>query len=128
DRVQLSSASANQRKLARQPIQLANATSRSYHLTSRSDEDAMVAERKGRWKLEDAKARFSEVVRRAASEGPQTVTLRGREAAVVLSSEQYEKLRPAPAERPSLLELLRSVDLEGLDLTREPDYGRDGDL
>ncbi|TMJ19973.1 MAG: type II toxin-antitoxin system Phd/YefM family antitoxin [Alphaproteobacteria bacterium] len=88
----------------------------------------MVAERKGRWKLEDAKARFSEVVRRAASEGPQTVTVRGREAAVVLSSEQYEKLRPAPAERPSLLELLRSVDLEGLDLTREPDYGRDVDL
>ena len=77
----------------------------------------MVAERKGRWKLEDAKARFSEVVRRAASEGPQTVTVRGREAAVVLSSEQYEKLRPAPAERPSLLEL-----------TREPDYGRDVDL
>jgi antitoxin Phd len=88
----------------------------------------MVAKLKGRWKLEDAKARFSELVRRASSEGPQTVTVRGREAAVVLSSEQYEKLRPGPEERPSLLELLRSVDLDGLDLTREPDYGRDVEL
>lgn len=88
----------------------------------------MGAERKGRWKLEDAKARFSELVRRANSEGPQTVTVRGREAVVVLSADQYEKLRPAAAKRPSLLELLRSVDLEGLDLTREPDYGRDVEL
>ena len=30
------------------------------------------------WKLEDAKARFSEVVRRAQSEGPQRITVRGR--------------------------------------------------
>lgn len=31
------------------------------------------------WKLEDAKARFSEVVRRARSEGPQRVSVRGKE-------------------------------------------------
>lgn len=88
----------------------------------------MGAEGKGRWKLEDAKARFSEVVRRANSEGPQTVTVRGRETAVVISAEAYEKLRPDAANRPTLLELLRSVDLSGLDLTREPDYGRDVEL
>lgn len=87
----------------------------------------MGAERKGRWKLEDAKARFSELVRRANSEGPQTVTVRGREAAVVVSAEQYEKLRP-PEARPPLLDFLRSLDLGGLDLTREPDYGRDMEL
>jgi antitoxin Phd len=87
----------------------------------------MTAERKGRWKLEDAKARFSELVRRATSEGPQTVTVRGREAAVVLSAEQYEKLQPAKDRLP-LLEFLRSLDLTGLDLTRERDTGRDVEL
>jgi hypothetical protein len=36
------------------------------------------------WKLEDAKARFSEVVRLAGTRGPQLVTIRGKEAAVIL--------------------------------------------
>lgn len=80
---------------------------------------------KDRWKLEDAKARFSELVRRANSDGPQTVTVRGKEAAVVLSAEQYEKLRPASTERLPLVEFLESLDLEGLELTRVPDFGRD---
>lgn len=83
------------------------------------------AKRKGRWKLEDAKAKFSELVRRAASEGPQTVTVRGREAVVVLSAEHYGKLQPPPADRLPLVEFLQSLDLGGLDLTREPDPGRD---
>jgi prevent-host-death family protein len=98
-----------------------------YDLTSWSDEVAMGVERKGRWKLEDAKARFSELVRKANSEGPQTVTVRGREAAVVLSAKAYEKLRPT-GDRLPLLDFLRSLDLSGLDLTREPDYGRDVEL
>lgn len=83
---------------------------------------------KGRWKLEDAKARFSELVRRANDEGPQTVTVRGKETAVVLSAAQYEKLRPPSPDRLPLLDFIKSVDLERLDLTREPDYGRDVDL
>jgi prevent-host-death family protein len=44
------------------------------------------------WKLEDAKNRFSEVVRRAASQGPQFVTKHGRNAAVVLGVEEYRRL------------------------------------
>jgi prevent-host-death family protein len=44
------------------------------------------------WPLQDAKNRFSEVVRRARSEGPQTVTVHGRRAAVVLSAEEYDAL------------------------------------
>ena len=44
------------------------------------------------WPLQDAKNRFSEVVKRALSEGPQTVTLRGRRAAVVLSAEDFDRL------------------------------------
>jgi len=45
------------------------------------------------WKLEDAKARFSEVVRRARTEGPQHVTVRGQEAVVVIA---VEELRTRP--------------------------------
>lgn len=49
------------------------------------------------WPLQDAKNRFSEVVRRARSEGPQTVTVHGRRAAVVLSAEDYDGLaKPRP--------------------------------
>ena len=44
------------------------------------------------WPLQDAKNRFSEVVKRARSEGPQTVTLRGERAAIVLSAEDFDRL------------------------------------
>jgi prevent-host-death family protein len=45
------------------------------------------------WRLQDAKARFSEVVRLAREAGPQRVTVRGRDAVVILSSEEYDRLR-----------------------------------
>lgn len=44
------------------------------------------------WKLEDAKNRFSELVRRALDHEPQLVTRHGRDAVVVLSAEDYERL------------------------------------
>jgi prevent-host-death family protein len=44
------------------------------------------------WHLQDAKNNFSKVVQRARTEGPQTVTLRGQRAAVVLSAEDYDRL------------------------------------
>lgn len=80
-----------------------------------------------RWKLEDAKARFSEVVRRANSAGPQHVTVRGADAAVVLSAADYERLRPKAKELP-LVEFLQSLRLHELDLTRDADAGRDIEL
>jgi prevent-host-death family protein len=40
-----------------------------------------------RWKRADAKARFSEVVRRARTEGPQQVSVRGKDAVIVISVE-----------------------------------------
>jgi len=49
------------------------------------------------WKLEDAKARFSEVVRLACERGPQRVTVRGRDAVVVVSANDYDRLAPAAA-------------------------------
>jgi len=75
------------------------------------------------WKLEDAKARFSELVRRAQSEGPQRVTVRGRDAVVVISAEELERLLPAERRLP-FVEFMESLHAEGLDLGREPDYGR----
>ena len=44
------------------------------------------------WALQDAKAKFSEVVKRAKSEGPQEVTLRGEPAAVILSKADFDRL------------------------------------
>ena len=79
------------------------------------------------WKLEDAKARFSEVVRRARSEGPQRVTVRGKEAVVIISSEEYERMMPVKDQVP-LVDFLESLYVEGLDLTRDTDRGRDIDL
>ena len=57
------------------------------------------------WHLQDAKNNFSRVVQRAMSEGPQTVTLRGRRAAVVLSAEDYDRL---VSSKPTLAEYLLS--------------------
>jgi len=79
------------------------------------------------WKLEDAKARFSEVVRRAQSEGPQRVTVRGRDAVVVVSAEELERLLPEKRRLP-FVRFMESLYVEGLDLSREPDRGRDAEL
>jgi antitoxin Phd len=81
-----------------------------------------------RWKLEDAKARLSEVVRRAATAGPQLVTVRGREAAVVLAPEQYWQLLPKPKGHVSLLRFLQDLDLSEINVERENDMGREIDL
>ena len=48
---------------------------------------------RGRWRLQDAKARFSELVRLAHSEGPQHVTLHGRDAVVVVDAEEFLRLK-----------------------------------
>lgn len=54
------------------------------------------------WALQDAKARFSEVVKRAQSEGPQEVTLRGEPTAVVLSKADFDELQPATDKKPKM--------------------------
>ena len=47
----------------------------------------------GRWRLQDAKARFSELVRRVRSDGPQLVTVHGRDEVVVIAAEEFNRLR-----------------------------------
>jgi prevent-host-death family protein len=51
--------------------------------------------RSARWALQDAKARFSESVRRVHSEGPQHVRMHGRDEVVVISTEEYRRLSGA---------------------------------
>lgn len=51
----------------------------------------------GRWRLADAKARFSELVRKARTDGPQTVTVRGQEEVVVVAAEDYRRLLGEPS-------------------------------
>lgn len=77
------------------------------------------------WKLEDAKARFSEVVRRARTEGPQRVTVRGKDAVVVIAVEALTTLLPPARPRQPLVAFLQGLHIDGLDLTRERDTGRD---
>src|ERR1700704_2198484 len=47
----------------------------------------------GQWLLQDAKARFSELVRRVHSEGPQRVTVHGRDEVVVISADEFRRLK-----------------------------------
>jgi prevent-host-death family protein len=49
--------------------------------------------RPGRWALQDAKARFSELVRRVRSEGPQHVSVHGRDEVVVIAAEDFRRLK-----------------------------------
>jgi len=80
-----------------------------------------------RWKLEDAKARFSEVVRKAQTEGVQRVTVRGKEAVAVISIDDLERLIAASPPVP-FVRFMESLHLDGLDLERAPDHGRDEPL
>jgi prevent-host-death family protein len=63
-----------------------------------------------RWKLEDAKARLSELVRRARAEGPQHVTVHGQDAVVMIAADDYVRLTE-PSDRPSLAELFADSPL-----------------
>lgn len=57
------------------------------------------------WKLQDAKTKFSQLVEDAVKNGPQFVTRRGKEAVVVISTDEFEKLT---SEKPSFKEFLLS--------------------
>jgi prevent-host-death family protein len=77
-----------------------------------------------RWPLREAKNRLSEVVRKAAAEGPQVITLRGADAVVVVAAAEYVRLtRKAKG---TLVDFLRDSPLGAVafDLTRSHDPGR----
>ena len=70
------------------------------------------------WQLQQAKQRFSEVVRRALEDGPQVVTRHGREAVVVVSAAEFKTPRRGAAE--DFKQFLRAgPDLGRLRLARD---------
>lgn len=79
-----------------------------------------------RWQLQTAKARFSELFRRARSEGPQWVTRQDKEAVVVLPAEEFERLKARSRQPQNLVDFFADSPLAkiAIDLEREPDYGR----
>jgi prevent-host-death family protein len=79
------------------------------------------------WQVQEAKQRFSELIRRTLDEGPQVVTRHGEEVVVVIAADAYRKSRAAD---PDFAEFLLSgprfddLDLErSRELPREIDFG-----
>lgn len=79
------------------------------------------------WQLQEAKNRLSQVVDSALHDGPQTITLRGKPAAVVVSFEEYKKLT---LPRTGLASFFRESPLHcaELDLSRSTDISREIEL
>jgi len=74
------------------------------------------------WKLQDAKARFSELVRKARAGAPQTVTVHGKDAVVVVDPERFE-IRLKPKCQPSMADFIEGSKkyrglLEGINFDR----------
>lgn len=67
--------------------------SKSKLSTSKSDKGRPPKGRSGYWLLQDAKARFSELIRKVRSEGPQHVTVHGRDEVVVIAAEEFRRLK-----------------------------------
>ncbi|MDO9080122.1 MAG: type II toxin-antitoxin system Phd/YefM family antitoxin [Desulfuromonadales bacterium] len=79
------------------------------------------------WQLQEAKNRLSQVVDSALHEGPQTITLRGKPAVVVVPFEEYRKLTQP---RTGLAEFFQQSPLYNveLDLHRSADLPREVEL
>ncbi len=79
------------------------------------------------WTVAEAKARFSELIERAQSRGPQTITRRGRTAAVVVAADEWERKARRTG---NLAEFFASSPLRGsgLDAKRTKDRPRKLDL
>ncbi|QPJ60479.1 MAG: type II toxin-antitoxin system prevent-host-death family antitoxin [Candidatus Nitronauta litoralis] len=78
------------------------------------------------WILADAKNRFSELVNKAMTEGPQLVSLEDARV-VVISENEYQNLT---SQKPNFIEFLLGceVDLNGVDIEREKSPSRNIDL
>ena len=81
------------------------------------------------WQIQQAKQRFSELVRRALSEGPQVVTRHGEPTVVVVAAEEYQRLRRQPPDLTAFLLDPSGPHFDVLDLdSLERDLPRDVEL
>jgi prevent-host-death family protein len=74
----------------------------------------------GYWLLQDAKARFSELVRKARNEGPQHVTVHGRDEVVVIAAEEFRRLKGS-ATGQALISAMQASPYRDIDI--EPKRG-----
>jgi antitoxin Phd len=93
--------------------------------SSQSRQEGKVKKKK--WQLQEAKNKFSAVAEEAVKYGPQYVTKRGKDNVVILSVEEYERMRKR---KDSLVEFFRKSPLSGvdLDITRDRSHGREVQL
>jgi prevent-host-death family protein len=75
----------------------------------------------GRWALQDAKARFSEVVRKAKTEGPQRITVHGREEVIVVSVEEYRRVKGEQTGQ-ALVQVMQDSPLRDIAIDHGPTY------
>jgi len=73
------------------------------------------------WQIQQAKARFSEMVERALKDGPQTVTRHGKPVAVLVPADEYRRLRTRGK---SLKALLAAAPLSGVEIRRSRETTR----
>lgn len=71
------------------------------------------------WQLQEAKNRLSEVVRRARDEGPQVITLRGEEVAVLVDAETYRRSEAGTAQADFILRAMHEWAAENQDVELE---------
>jgi antitoxin Phd len=79
------------------------------------------------WQLQEAKANFSQLIKRVACGDAQTVTVHGKPTAVVVSAEEYTRLTRRRNKLSSAL-LRPDLGAEDLDISRSRDTGRDTEL
>jgi antitoxin Phd len=80
------------------------------------------------WSVAKAKDNLSEVIRRSRTEGPQEISLHGEAAAVLVSAEDFKRLKDPRASRDFKDWLLTGPSLEDVDLERDRRPSRDIDL
>jgi prevent-host-death family protein len=81
------------------------------------------------WQLQEAKQKFSELVRRTLEEGPQVVTKHGEEVVVVVPVEEFRRMSGDGEKKMDFKEFLISApDLSVLDLERPKEFLRDIEL
>jgi prevent-host-death family protein len=81
------------------------------------------------WQLQEAKQKFSELVRRTLEEGPQVVTKHGEEVVVVVPVEEFRRMSGDGEKKMDFKEFLMSApDLSVLDLERPKEFLRDIEL
>lgn len=80
------------------------------------------------WQVQTAKAKFSEVFRRARSEGPQRITRQGKDGVVMIAEEEYEQLVGKAHQPTSLVKFFRESPLVGVDLDLERDRSAERDI